>query len=262
VAPNTTPEGLEPYQVYHRLVNLTGLDLAGFKISLGAGIGGDFVASTAGDGLGFATNFVATGGVGGATQASSQFPFGLFGDASTNQNFTLDGFFAAERAGFTMSFSEDVLASTGLAGPYAAIFGPWMSQEVVPEGAFWDFDDNAASDDLLLAWERPDGKWEQRREVVNGAAQTLLSPLEFDSYLDLLASLDPTVAALLGTGAIEDLANLNVNYAISVAGFTGSQFTLRVDVAPVPLPMAAPLLMAGLGGLALVGRRRKAQAAA
>jgi hypothetical protein len=161
-----------------------------------------------------------------------------------------------------MSFSEDALTSTGLAGPYASLFGPWMSQEVVPDGAFWDFDSNPDTDDLLLAWERSDGKWEQRREVVNGVAQTLVTPLVFDDYLAFLASLDPVVAALIGQGAIEDLANLNVNYAISVAGFTGSQFTLRVDVAPVPLPMAAPLLMAGVGGLALVGRRRRAQAVA
>ncbi len=246
----------DPYQVFHRLVNLTGSDLKGFTISLGTGVGSNFAASTSGDGLSFSTTFKF-----GPSDANvnSQFPFGLRGDATDNQNFTLDGFFAAERSGFIMVFGEDVLRSDGLYGPYEGIFGPWMSQQAVPTGAFWDFDSNPDTDDLLLAWLNGDGLWELRRDVdANGDAFTLATPELFDTYAALLARLDVSVAALLGQDVIEDLANLNVNYAIALDGFTGSSFTLRVDVAPVPLPAAAPLLLAAFGAAALFGRRRRA----
>ena len=82
----------------------------------------------------------------------------------------------------------------------------------------------------------------------------------FATYAELLDHLDLEVAALLGQDVIEDLANLNVNYAIALDGFADSSFTLRVDVAPVPLPAAAPLLLAAFGGAALFGRRRRCAA--
>jgi len=258
VDPNGVQESPgDPYQVFHRLVNLTGSDLKGFTISLGTGVGSNFVASASGDGLSFSSTFQFGPS---NVNVNSQFPFGLFGDAAGNPNFNLDGFFAAERSGFNMVFGEDLLSSNGLYGPYEGIFGPWMSQDAVPTGAFWDFDSNPETDDLLLAWLNADGLWELRRDVVGGVAQTLDTAELFATYADLLARLDPAVAALLGQDVIEDLANLNVNYAIALDGFADSSFTLRVDVAPVPLPAAAPLLLAAFGGAALFGRRRRCAA--
>ncbi len=89
---------------------------------------------------------------------TSQFPFGLFGDADTNPNFTLDGFFAPERTGYEMNFAEDKISTGAFYGPYEDLFGSWMSEETLPEGAFWDFDDDATTDDLLMAWLTPSGR--------------------------------------------------------------------------------------------------------
>ncbi|PQA88433.1 VPLPA-CTERM sorting domain-containing protein [Hyphococcus luteus] len=239
-----------PYQVYHRLVNLTGEAISNFKVSLGFGVGDDFVASGADDGLAFSSSFEFGPN---DLNASSQFPFGLFGDASTNPNFTLDGFFASERTGLNMTFGEDMLSSNGLYGPYGDIFGSWMSQDDVPTGAFWEFD--PTKDPLLLAWLNEDGKWEQRRGLDQfDVAYTLANPVLFDSFADLQAAFNVT----LFSDVIEDLANLNVNYAISLADIVDfSNFTLRVEASPVPVPGALPLLLTGLAGFGFAQRRRK-----
>ncbi|MFO7757379.1 MAG: VPLPA-CTERM sorting domain-containing protein [Roseovarius sp.] len=60
--------------------------------------------------------------------------------------------------------------------------------------------------------------------------------------------------------AIEDLANLNLNFAIDVAAYQGDSFTLRVIPSPVPLPATAPLLVAGIGAFAMLRRRKRTQA--
>ncbi|MCB1312513.1 MAG: VPLPA-CTERM sorting domain-containing protein [Sedimentitalea sp.] len=66
----------------------------------------------------------------------------------------------------------------------------------------------------------------------------------------------------LGQDIIEDLANLNLNYAIALgSNFVGTSFTLRVETTPVPLPAAAPLLLAGFGALGFAARRRRRRAA-
>ena len=48
-------------------------------------------------------------------------------------------------------------------------------------------------------------------------------------------------------GGVSSLANTDLSNLVSV------------EIAPVPLPAAAPLLIAGLGGLAFVARRKKKQ---
>jgi hypothetical protein len=256
------------YQVFGRLINVTGQELEGFKVELGFGLGDDFVAAGLSDNLSFSTEFTAQPNNSGLS-STSQFPFGLFGLAEDNPNFLLDGFFDTARTGFNIDQSDTELNSAGFYGSYETLFGPWLSQADVPEGLFWDFDSNPETDNLLMAWEISPGIWELRREAtetcdpdnpsicVPGATlPTFVTGSLAEIYAEL--GVDPL---LLGTGGIEDLANLNLNYAILLGDLgNNTSFTLRTTVttAPIPLPAAAPLLVAGLGLMAFVRGRRRA----
>jgi hypothetical protein len=257
----TADDPAGPYRLFHRLINDTGDDLVDLIVSLGTGVGGAFQQSVAGDGL----RFSASAEFGGANlPATSQFPFGLFGDADTNPNFTLDGFFADARSGFTIpAFADgvetDSFSTSGLFGPYGDLFGPWMTLADAPAGAFWDFDNNPDTDDLLIAWLNGDGLWEQRRGF-DGSGDTGVEniiPIDPVTYGDLNLLIND-FGRDLGDGVIEDLANLNLNYAIDVAGFAGDSFTLRVQASAVPAPAGAALLLGGLAILTLVRRRSPA----
>ncbi len=246
------------YQVFHRLINVTGEALKGFKVELGYGIGDAFQTVT--EGLKFAAGFRAQPT--GSGPVSSQFPFGLFGDATTNPNFTLDGFFAADRTGLNVTFADNLLASSGFYGPYDTLFAGWLSQDDVPLGGFWDNDADPLTDALLMVWFNPATQmWEVRRQVSASdptQAETI-APVSFATLAEAEAYLNLTLLR----GAIEDLANLNLNFGIEVGDYAYSSFTLRTTVLPadlvaaVPLPAAAPLLAAGLGLLAMLRRRRR-----
>jgi len=272
---------LSTYQVFGRLINSTEQALSGFELTLGYGIGDDFVAASEDGNLTFSTTFTAQPS--GSGSSNTQFPFGLFGEADTNPNFLLDGFFSEERTGFNVTQTATTLASTDMYGGYEAIFGPWLSNDeaTLPVGLFWDFDDDDTSDDLLMAWEIAPDLWELRRDA--GETCDALDPLNCtagvtrDSFTT--GTFDEIVALLgvnidfLGTGAIEDLGNLNVNYAIALGDLSAEvgtslfksgepSFTLRTTVfpaeaiAPVPLPAGAPLLLAGLAILGALRRSR------
>ncbi len=257
---------INTYQVFHRLINATGQALSGFSIELGFGVGEEFVRADAAGGLTFSQLFSAQPT--GSGIASTQFPFGLFGDAASNPNFSLDGFFANERAGLTLDLSNPTeIASNGSFGPYSTLFGPWLSGNMVPEGAFWDNDGDASTDALLMAWLREDGIWEARRDIFDlgtGVAETI-APVEYSSFDDLVASFlgsgfDPD-QDIITAGAIEDLANLNVNFAIQLGGMDGAtQITLRSTVfaapSPVPLPAGGLLMLSAMGALAFARCRR------
>lgn len=260
IQPGTTTS---VYQVFDRIINMTGAALSGFAIELGYGVGSNFVAASDTGGLTFSSLFSAQPT--GSGPVSTQFPFGLFGDATDNPNFSLDGFFAPERTGLTTDLTPTKITSTGFYGPYSTLFGSWLSQDAVPQGAFWDNDNNPLTDALLMAWLNPaTGLWEMRRNVVDlgaGIAGSLTGAevLNFASFDELNAQLG--LGSALLQDVIEDLANLNVNYAIQVGDLgRATSFSVRttvfaVPIAPVPLPAGAGLLAVALGGLAMLRRR-------
>lgn len=295
--PDADPDADSVYQVFGRLINTTGQSLDGFKLELGFGVGDDFIAASPDGGLSFAdaTQFVAPPDR--FEAAATQFPFGLFGFADTNPNFLLDGFFDDERTGLNVTeiaAGGTMFSSTGadffgnyqnIPGDYG-VFGSWMDQASVPDGLFWDFDQDALTDDLLVAWQRPDGQWELRRTVGEtcetvDSVETCTPGQTLDTYV--VGTLAEIKAELVGAGAdladlgdpgpIEDLSNLNLNYAIALGDLTGSPlltfdntqptFTLRTTVFPfqvaeVPLPAGAPLLVAGLAMFGFLRKRRMA----
>lgn len=257
------------FEVYHRAVNLTGRKLKSIQVSLGTGVGADFARSVAGDGLGFSPS-VQLGP--NNLPAFTQYPFGLFGSEdqpNPNPNFTLGGFFDPDaRAGFDLTFSEDLLASDGYYGAYDDLFGNWLSREMVPLGLLWDYALGTA-DPLVMAWDNGSA-WEVRRGIdttLDGDASVIsvndVYALDQSQWMTFAYGDTAGVEAFLGgislfDDPIEDLANLNLTYAIRLGSdFAGDRFTLRVEVAPVPLPAAGPMLFAAVAaGLALRRRRR------
>lgn len=244
------------YQVFQRLVNLTGEVIHDVSVELGFGVGDAFQQSSDGDGLSFANVGLGPNDL----KAFTQYPFGLFGDASTNNNFTLDGFFDNARSGFTLDTSnEDMLASTGVYGAYADLFGgAWLSQEMAPAGLLWDDDGDVTTDALVMAWfDEEAGLWEALRTVVGGEA---VSSLDAPIYRATLEEFEELWGVSLEEEPfIEDLANLNLNYGIFLSDqFAGNNFTLRVTTAtaPIPLPASAVFLLGGLGVLGSMRLRK------
>jgi hypothetical protein len=240
----------------------TGQSLAGFVVELGSGVGDGFVAAAVGSAVRFSAAFTAQPT--GSGPANTQFPFGLFGDAASNPNFNLDGFFEPERTGVEIAFNAASLDGLGFYGPYDSYFTGWISQQDVPMGAFRDADSDPTTDDLLMAWETTDGLWEARRAIdaANGAVSLAEADWQtFATYDDLIATLFPDIADLFSRDVIEDLANLNLNFAIELdRSFSGASFTLRTTVVPaqVPLPATGLLLVAGVGLLSVLRRRSAA----
>jgi len=252
------------YRVFHRIINDTDKRLDGFSVSLGTGIGDGFVKSAAGDGLAFSTVDAFGDPQGsGLVSESAFYPFGLFGDAATNPNFDLDGFFdGTGRAGFGLAASEDMISSTGFFGKNDDLFGGWLSQAQVPTGALWDNDGSDATDALVMAWfDATNGQWEIRRDVDPNdptRAVSLASSVFRDTFGEVEDYLGLASQNALEEDFIEDLANLNLNYGISLDGFTGTQFTVRVQTSAIPLPAGLPLLATALAIFGILRRRKAA----
>ena len=246
------------YRVFHKMSNYTGGQLSGMEVQLGYGVGDSFQPSVEGDGLSFVTDIESTD-----VREGAFYPFGLFGDADAHPHHTLSGFFDTEsRAGYNLDFNEDSMATGDMYGMYDDLFGDWLDNGQVPDGYFWDHDDDPATEDILMAYVNEDGEWIQRREEDNGDA------VPADAFTTTEEALQE---AGYYRGVIEDLANLNLNYFLSVGDLgsfdefdmtsqqelPGSTFTMRVSSASasqVPAPQPVALLVGGLL-LLMAGRR-------
>ena len=245
-----------PKSVYRSLQKLTdGTDLRwdGFTIQLGFTVNGQFVSSTAGDGLGFsdtAGNYWTSPVTTYQSQAdtfSAYFAQGLAGlpDAYHPE----PGYFNPyERMGFGMIATEDEIVSDGITATYSDIFGPWMNSSATSIAIYYDDDGDINTDNLLMAncadaadiskagthigddivGYSCNGVWVSYRSQVGLDANGV--PYESDgipkiiALSDLAAIIYTSKDAAVASGTalpyymdqIEDLANLGLNFWITV----------------------------------------------
>lgn len=124
-----------------------------------------------------------------------------------------------------------------------------------------------------MAWDNG-SQWEVRRGIDDSLDGVLGSISAEDVYALAeaqwktydygdIAGVETFLAGIpLFADAIEDLANLNLNFAINLGSdFSGRTFTLRTtSIAPIPLPAGLPLLLTGLAALLGLRYRRKTPA--
>ncbi len=171
---------------------------------------------------------------------------GLFGEGGNEGDI---GFFSESRAGFTSDLSEDVLAFGTASGAdaaftnsdYTAAFGDFfLDNTMVPDGLFWDDNDNPNDESALVAWYNvAAGEWTYGNialEVAPPPTGNTEPPVLLPERLaELAATLgvevddldyasgvvpDAIVAAaeangLFAVDPIEDLRNANLNFTTS-----------------------------------------------
>lgn len=234
------------YKFYTSYANATTGRLAGFRLSVGTGVGEAFVKSGLGDGLSFKQTF--NGNPPNNSQFSALFPNGLFGPIDDAH--PLQGYFSGDRSGFNIAFTdEDQFESGTMFGAYQGLFGRLLSQGELPMGFFYDDDGDPETDGIIVAHQVADGRWVRNRRI-NGdgtvsteafghggeaynTEEELISDLKATSGLDLC---DGTfgVPCLTGSALIDDLAKFNLTFFADPNGFAGSQLTLRIESTAEP----------------------------
>ncbi len=240
------------YFTFGKVSNFTGARITGFSLELRDSDGVLMDPSDPANAVLF--NLAATEiGLGG------RLVDGLFGEGGNEGDI---GFFSESRAGFTSDFSEDVLAFGTASGAdaaftnsdYTAAFGDFfLDNTMVPDGLFWDDNENPDDESALIAWYNiADGEWNYGNlaltEVPGDLPGSAEPPVLLPEHLaELAATLgvevadldyasgvvpDAIVAAaeangLFAVDPIEDLRNANLNYDITIGTVEDGVFTLR-----------------------------------
>ena len=239
--------------IYNSMQKLTDGDVKkwkGFRAELGFMVNGVFTKSKSADGLGFSDRrgryFVSTSSaVQSAEVLSALFAQGLAGPADKNHATT--GYFdPVNRMSYLLNATEDTLSTGLISSNYYALFGDWNNQANVPWAYFYDDDDNIYTDNTLMA--NCDGNFVVTDPIAEtgyceGTWVTYRSQAGLDPNgvpypsdgvkkpvpADVLASWQAN--RLFLNGPIEDLANLGLNYYITVGDNTKwptpAQFVLR-----------------------------------
>ncbi len=239
---------IEPYRLLEKLFNSTDFQISNISIELGFGLGDDFIPAQADIGLDFSDRdgviWIAETSTGdtSSNNLDALFPFGLFGDASTDPNQDIDGYFdSTERARFNLTANRGKIITNDISANYHDVFGDFLAKSQSINGYFWDNDDDDSTDPILIAHQtesgwftlRPDQWWID-----------FILPIPETNLLDGTLT-DETLTEWdanpndYGVDLIEDLANLNLNYHIAIGNITlwpthnipeqTAQFTLRLS---------------------------------
>ncbi len=256
-----TEAGARDYQVFQKINNWTGRRLEGFTVQVGFGVGAGF--QTVGQaGVPLASLSVSVPGSIWDPEDLSTFSHGLFGPV--DMHFPNVGFFDDVRAGFqidqypVLPGEVDTLTATATlelltgsnyadvppgAGLPADQFGPWLPNIWLPEGIYFDDDNDPETDDQLVAWYGYNPATLTYEWMYGGNGVVNPVPFGTVSAQDLTAWFTSPVHYI---GKIDDLANINLNYLVTIGDVTtfpvaaGNTFTIRITPHPDTSGTGAP----------------------
>ena len=261
---STTTGTTSIYGNLSKLTNATDGKWKGFRTELGFIVNGQFVKSKGGDGLGFSTTRGAyfTKLTSSDSQKeetlSAMFSQGLAGPADKYHPAT--GYFdPTSRFSYPLYALEDEIYTGPLSANYANLFGDWNPSEGVPFGYFFDDDANPDTDNVLMAncdgnfvVTDPileagycEGQWVTYRSQAGLDANGVPYPSDGVKKAipeDMVAFWQND--ALYATGMIDDLANLGLNYYVTIGDNTKwptpNQFVMRFYPVPSETVVPAP----------------------
>ena len=242
--------GSRTYQVFQKINNWTDGRLEGFTVQVGTGVGANFkTASDAGIALADLNISVPTE-IWEADKAVAVFSAGLFGPLDKHTGNV--GFFDPDiRAGFLINehfdgapLTDTLTADTTLGSDYNEVpagaanqFGPWIADNMLPYGVFFDDDGNPETDAALLAWYGWNPNLSTPALGWMGGSDTNFAEVTADEINEMGENLAFTM------GEIDDLVNVGLDYVITigdVSTFNSSTITIRVipteDTSGAPVP--------------------------
>ena len=232
--------GAEPrdYQVFQKINNWTNGRLDGFTIEVGTGIGADFVPASAATGPGVENLSLSVPNDFFDPNQLATFSQGLFGPIDTQHDRPAGFFDPDTRAGFyiveqgnigqTSGVTDTLTSGAPLGSTYGGLFGPWLPNNMLPVGYFWDDDFDPETDAQLMAWYGPTESGEL--SWLYGAAGDPDIP-DDEAFAEVPADkiAEWETNEWFSVGVIDDLVNVGLNYIVTI-GDTASfeSFTIRV----------------------------------
>ncbi|WP_201578648.1 choice-of-anchor F family protein [Psychrobacter sp. Pi2-52] len=176
---------------------------------------------------------------------------GLFGGGGQEGEI---GFFSPEKTKFNLvTKSRNTLTFDGLSNDeYNALFGTgYLDNTMVPDGIFWDDNEDPDDEGALIAWNNPSkGGWtygtldteDNIAARLTDLATSLGVSVEDLGYESGSLVPETIVAAATANGLfevepVEDLRNANLNYTMTVGTIDGGEVTVRI--APKFAPIVA-----------------------
>ncbi|MDX2503063.1 MAG: choice-of-anchor F family protein, partial [Gammaproteobacteria bacterium] len=225
--------GSREYQIFQKINNWTDGRLEGFRVQVGVGVGAGFqTASAAGADLTISVPTEIW-----AADQLAVFSADLFGPLDNHTGNT--GFFDPDqRAGFLIDeygstvLTDTLTATTTLGSNYAKVpagasdqFGPWIANNMLPYGIFFDDNGNPETEPQLLAWYGFNPALGVGALDWMGGADSNFAEITAAEFEAMAANLAYTM------DFIDDLVNVGLSYIVTVGDvntFAGSTFTIRV----------------------------------